>query len=129
MKWIFILVFALWGCSPQKSNPFDESKYVLVRTDSFNGNIGTEYFVFKSDTSRKRQVNYWGNGKLMSKSFTHNGKMDGEFIMYDYDGKLMVIDSFINGNKVYEKLFQEKDTSVKLFKNGKVQEFNNIDSF
>jgi hypothetical protein len=48
--------------------------------------------------------------------------------MYDHKGNLMEIDSFIDGKKVFEKFFYEKDTSVKLFKDGKIQEFKSIDS-
>ena len=110
------------------TNPYEQSNYILVKTDSFNGNIGTQYYVLKNDTSRKLQIDYWGDGKLMAKGFTHNGKMDGKFIMYDYKGNLMVIDSFVEGKKVFEKLFYEKDTTIKLFKNGKFQDFDNIDS-
>ena len=123
-----LLLLLLVGCGEQKKDPFDQSNYIVVKTDSFKGNVGTQYLVYKYDTLRKLQIDYWGDGKLMARSFSYKGKMGGEAVLYDYKGNLMAIDSFKGGVKVYEKLFFEKDTSIKLFKNGKLEEFKSIDS-
>jgi antitoxin component YwqK of YwqJK toxin-antitoxin module len=130
MNRLFFLLLLLTsiGCGEKKKDPFNQSNYILVKTDSFKGSVGTQYLVYKYDTLRKLQIDYWGDGKLMARSFFYNGKMDGEAVIYDYKGNLMAIDSFKNGVKVYEKLFFEKDTSIKLFKNGKLGEFKSIDS-
>ena len=130
MNRLFFLLLLLTsiGCGEKKKDPFNQSNYILVKTDSFKGNVGTQYLVYKYDTLRKLQIDYWGDGKLMAGSFFYNGKMDGEAVIYDYKGNLMAIDSFKNGVKVYEKLFFEKDTSIKLFKNGKLEEFKSLDS-
>jgi len=116
MKVIILLLFVIFliSCKSKRLDPYNQSNYVLVKTDSFNGNIGTQYYVFKDDSSRKFQVYYWGDGKLMAKGFMHHGKMDGKFEMYDYLGKLMSIDSFVDGKKISEKKFFTLDTSVKL---------------
>jgi len=118
------LIIAVLSCKHSNPNPYDQSNYMLVRTDSFEG----QYFINKNDTSRKLRIEYWDNGILLAKGYTHQGKRDGEFIMYDQNGNLMRIDSFIDGKKIFEKQFYKKDTSVKLFKDGKIEEFKSIDS-
>ncbi len=126
---VFLLfTFIFLGCGKKSSDPYDPKNYILLKTDSFNNRIGMQYFVFKDDTSRKLQINYWDNGNLLSTGFTYRGKMDGKFEMYDFSGKIMVIDSFIEGKKVFEKTFYKKDTTVKIFRNGKSEPFNSIDS-
>ena len=63
-----LLLLLLVGCGEQKKDPFDQSNYIVVKTDSFKGNVGTQYLVYKYDTLRKLQIDYWGDGKLMARS-------------------------------------------------------------
>ena len=128
---VFGLVFMtamFLGCSRNHKNVYHEADYVLVKVDTFNGRTGTEYYNYKYDTSRKLQINFWGDGKLMAKAFTHHGKMDGWRTMYDYTGKLMALDSFNDGKKILSKIKPKVDTSVKMFSNGKLVPFTSIDS-
>ena len=126
---VFLTVTCLFiGCTNEKPDPYDHSNYTLVKTDSLHGHVGTEYFVFKTDPLRKLQIDYWDNGKLLAIAFTYKGKMDGKSEMYDYTGNLLRIDSFSNGEKVFEKIFYDRDTTLRLFKNGKFQPFTSIDS-
>ncbi len=95
---LFLIVILL-GCSQSNRNVYKEADYTLVSVDSFNGRVGAEYYIYKYDTSRKLQINYWNDGKLMAKGFTYKGKMDGWCEMYDDIGELMSLDSFSNGKK------------------------------
>ncbi|MEO6251911.1 MAG: hypothetical protein ABIO79_01285 [Ferruginibacter sp.] len=76
----------------------------------------------------KLQISYWDNGNILVKGFLHSGKLDGKIEMYQMDGSLMEIDSFSNGIKVYSKSYVEKDTTTKIFRNGKLEPFTSFDS-
>ena len=116
----FSLLIILFGCVSRKRNPYNESDYILAKVDSFNGRPGTEDYVYKYDTSRKMRIDYFGNGKLLLKYFTHNGKSDGKSEAYDYSGKLMAIDSFHDGTLIWSQKFTKPDTSIRVFRNGKI---------
>ena len=125
----FVFINAIFfGCSRNQKNVYNETDYALVKVDTFNGRTGSEYYNYKYDTSRKLQIDYWGDGKLMAKGFTHHGKIDGWRTLYDYTGKLMAIDSFNDGKKILSKIKTKVDTSVKMFSNGKLVPFTSIDS-
>ncbi|MGG9960745.1 hypothetical protein [Ferruginibacter sp. SUN106] len=123
---LFLLVF--FGCMNKHHNFYNESDYVLVKTDSFNGKVDRELYVYKYDSARKMLINYWDNGKVMGKGFSYKGQLDGSLNVYDMDGKLSATDSFSKGKKISSKEFFTPDTSVKIFRNGKMEPFTSIDS-
>src|SRR5882757_5085583 len=114
------------ACKSNKRNVYKESDYTLFKIDSADGIIGTKFFSYNYDTNREMQIDYWNDGTIMAKGFTYKKHIDGELLMYDVDGKLSVIDSFKNGKQVYAKEFHIKDTTVLIFKNGKLSAFKNI---
>jgi len=122
------LIIILIGCRPNQRNVYDEADYALIKVDTFNGRVGTQYYLYKFDTSRKLQIDYWGDGKLMAKAFTYRGKVDGWWTMYDYTGKLMALDSFSVGKKILSKVQTPVDTSMKIFRNDKLEPITSIDS-
>jgi hypothetical protein len=139
MKTILSITFlvCLFGCKqPNRASKnaahdadvFDESNYKLVSVDSFQNKISTKYYINKYDPSWRREVQYWDNGKLMAKAYSHNGKVNGWFVTYDMYGKLMALDSFSDGNIVLRKINGPEDTSGKFFINGKLVPLINTDS-
>ena len=58
MKQIVFLAlpFLFIGCSNEKPTPYGHSNYMLVKSDSLHGKVGTEYFVYKNDPLRKLQI-------------------------------------------------------------------------
>lgn len=119
----------LIGCSSNRNrNPYDESNYTVVRTDSFEGTIDRQLFIYNYDTARKMAINFSPSGKILAKGFYYNGKPDGKMEINNMDGKLLQVDSFIDGKKVYSKQYFIPDTSVKLLRNGKFEPFTSIDS-
>ena len=92
------------------------------------GELTRRTFVYKYDTARKFQISYWDNGNILVKGFSLNGKMDGKIEMYQIDGNLMQIDSFSNGVKLSSKKYVAEDTTIKIFRNGKLEPFKSLDS-
>jgi len=125
---LFFLPYLI-SCNSKKG-VYDEKDYLLAKTDSLNGIVGTQWFVYKYDSLRLLQVDHYGDGKLMSKAFSYNGKLDGRRLIYDIDGKsLLAVDSYSNGKKVIPtKHFKPLDTTVKVFSNGKLEPFESLDS-
>jgi len=125
---LFLALF-VFSCHSKK-DVFDEADYVLVKSDSLNGIVGTEWFVYKYDSLRMLQVDYYGDGKLMGKAFSYNGELDGRRVTYDFNGKsLLAVDSYSNGKKVIPtKYFKPVDTTVKVFSDGKLEPFTSLDS-
>jgi len=118
----------LLGCSSNGRNLYDESDYTLVKTDTDNGIVYRKDYVYKYDTAREMETEYWDNGRIMSKWFLYHKRLDGKSIKYDMQGKILAIDSFQNGTKIYSKEFFVPDTSVKIFKDGKLSPFKSADS-
>jgi|GEM_PF-2266188 len=118
----------LLGCSSNERNLYDESDYTLVKTETDNGIVYRKDYVYKHDTAREMKTEYWDNGRIMSKWFLYHKRLDGKSIKYDMQGKILAIDSFQNGIKVYSKEFFVSDTSVKIFKDGKLSSFKSADS-
>jgi hypothetical protein len=116
------------GCRNQPINFYDESNYILVRTDSSSNGLDRKLYVNKYDTAWKMLNNYFYDGKLLAKGFSYNGHIEGNLKVYDMNEKLMTIDSFHNGIKLSSKHFYSRDTSVKIFRNGKLEPFKSIDS-
>jgi hypothetical protein len=125
---ILCLVSGLFGCKQKDKNFYTEGDYTLLNVDSFKGKIGTQFYVYKYDTARKLRVDYWDNGNVMAKGFTHNGKIDGWWTMYDYSGHQIALDSFHDGQKIISKIKPVVDTSLKIFNDGKLEPFKSIDS-
>ncbi len=125
---ILCLVTGLFGCKQKVKNVYNEGDYILFNVDTFKGKVGTQFYVYKYDTARKLQVDYWDNGKIMAKGFTHNGKIDGWWTMYDYSGYPIALDSFHDGKKIISKIKPTVDTSLKIFNDGKLEPFKSIDS-
>ena len=117
---IIFLLITLVSCNLQNNNPYDEHNYILIRTDSFNGAIDSKLYIHKNDTSRKLQFYYYDNSRLLSKGFTHHGKVDGKFEFYSYQGNLLQMDSFIDGKKIRTHSYVPPDTSIRIFKDGKL---------
>ena len=114
----FFIFFS--GCSSNEKNVYDESNYALVRTETDDGIVYRKDYVYKYDPAREMKIEYWDNGRIMSKWFLYQKRLDGKSIKYDMQGKILAIDSFQNGTKVYSKDFFVPDTSVKIFKDGKL---------
>jgi antitoxin component YwqK of YwqJK toxin-antitoxin module len=95
---------------------YDESNYALVRTETDDGIVYRKDYVYKYDPAREMKIEYWDNGRIMSKWFLYQKRLDGKSIKYDMQGKILAIDSFQNGTKVYSKDFFVPDTSVKIFR-------------
>jgi len=126
---LLFLVLFVFSCHSKK-DVFDEGDYVLAKSDSLNGIVGTEWFVYKYDSLRMLQVDYYGDGKLMSKAFSYNGKLDGRRVTYDFNGKsLLAVDSYSNGKKVIPtKYFKPIDATGRVFSDGKLEPFKSLDS-
>jgi antitoxin component YwqK of YwqJK toxin-antitoxin module len=122
----FSLLFV--GCSNKQRNVYDEKDYILLKVDTDNNIIFRKTFVYKYDTGRKFQISYWDNGNILVKGFLYNNKLDGKAQMYDMHGALTEIDSFSNGRKVYSKSYVPIDTTIKIFRNGKLEPFTTFDS-
>ncbi len=132
MKLIFCgpPLFLMAACEYTKRNVFNESDYKVFRLDSFDGKLERKIFYNIHDTSRKMEINYDFNGKILAKRFTYKGKQDGELKIFNInDRKLMVIDSFENGKKVFEKRFYKPDTCIKFINNGKEEKFESLNQF
>jgi hypothetical protein len=94
------------SCRAKHKNIYDEVYYDLIKVDTANGKVGTKFYTYRYDSSRKMQIDYWSNGKLMAKTFSHFGKLDGRCVMYDTNGiNIIVIDSFKDGVKVTSKQY------------------------
>ena len=116
---VFLFVVIIASCK-SKVNVFDETQYALIKSDSLNGIVGSQVYVFKHDTLRKMILEHDAKGKLMGKMFTYKNKLDGNQTYYDLDGKtILVIDSFNNGQKVISRNFSKDTSSVKFYKEGK----------
>jgi len=124
-----LLAFLCLSCSSKKRNPYDESDYVLVKTDSFEGMLDRKYFINKYDTTRLMINSYWNNGNILIKGFIYNGRRDGKLQNYNIDGTLLSEDSFFNGKNIYSRKYYLPDTSIKLFKDGKLLPSKYLDSF
>ncbi len=118
----------LFGCSDRKGDPYNEANYILLKKDSFDGIVNKRTFIYKYDSLRIMYIDYWDNGEILLKGFIYNGQPDGKFEAYDINGKLMRADSFDKGKKIYSRKFFIPDTSVKIFKNGKLERFTDLDS-
>ena len=129
MKLLLLVTFTFFfGCSNKQRNVYDEKNYTLLKVDTDNNFIFRRTFVYKYDTARKFQIDYWDNGNILAKGFLNNGKVDGKIEMYQIDGSLMGIDSFSNGIKLYSKSYVAHDTNIKLFRKGKLESFTSLDS-
>ena len=127
LRLVFIPLLFL-GCSNKQRDVYDENNYALIKIDTDNNIIFRRTFVYKYDTARKFQIGYWNNGNILVKGFSLNGKMDGKIEMYQIDGNLMQIDSFSNGVKLSSKKYLAEDTTIKIFRNGKLEPFKSLDS-
>ena len=107
-------------------NVYDETDYVLLKVDSLHGNVAEKYYVNKYDSARKMRLYYFSNGKLLAKGFSYHDKTDGKLKIYSAYGKLIQIDTFKNGVRLYSRLFYKPAT--KLYSNGKSYPFTTIDS-
>ena len=67
--------------------------------------------------------NYFYDGKLLANGFSFNGHLEGNLKIYDINENLMTIDSFHNSIKLSSKHFYPPDTSVKIFRSGKLEPF------
>lgn len=101
MKHLIIALFlvSFVGCAsdPKKVNVFDESDYILVKTDSFKSIIAKKIFTYKPDTARKLSIEYWDNGNIMQKEFSYKGLLEGSVETYTGDGKLFGTVTYHNG--------------------------------
>ena len=123
--WILFLSLFLYilfsECNHHCINVYNESDYILVRTDSSNKGLERKFYIYKYDSSRKMLVNYYYDGKILGKGFSYKGKLEGEVETFGYDGRLLGIDSFHNGIKISSKSSVIPDTLAKFFKNGTLQ--------
>ena len=104
---VFLFAIVFVSCKSEV-NVFDETQYKLIRSDSLNGIVGSQIYVFKHDTLRKMILEYDNNGKLMGKMFSYKNNLDGNQTFYDLDGKtILVVDSFSNGQKVASRSFSK----------------------
>ena len=124
MKTIFFIFFLLVFVDPAtaQKNEFNESKYILVKVDSFYGHVGSKRFVYENDTAWRMEINYWDNGKIMGKGFTYHGNLEGRLEVYGINGDPIAVDSFHNGKKFYSKTFYKSGNPGKIFKNGKLED-------
>lgn len=72
-------------------------------------------------------VNYYYDGKILGKGFSYKGKLERKPETFGDNGKLLGIDSFHNGIKIFSKGLIDPDTSTKFFKNGKLEPLTNND--
>jgi antitoxin component YwqK of YwqJK toxin-antitoxin module len=114
--------FIIFCCKGKQKNIYDEANYDLIKVDTLNGIVGTKFYRYRYDSSRKMQIDYWADGKLMAKTFSHYGKLDGKCIMYDTNGvTIMALDSFKDGVKSKSNSYYQEDTTMKIFRDGKLQ--------
>ena len=107
MKHLIIALF-LVSCmgsasDAKKVNVFNESDYILVKTDSFKSIIAKNIFAYKPDTARKLTIEYWDNGNIMQKEFSYKGLLEGSVETYTGDGKLFGTVSYHNGAVIGSK--------------------------
>ena len=123
LKKFTVLVFLILSqsCNSLKSDVFNEKNYLITKTDLFNGIVDKEIYTNKYDTSRKMTKYYFYNGRLMSKSFSNKMQFDGNFEVYSIDGKLITTDLYKNGQRVSTKRSKPLDTTISIFKNGKLE--------
>ena len=59
---ILLLFFltCIFSCNSKK-DVYDEDDYILAKTDSLNGTVGTQWFVYKYDSLRLLQVDRYGD--------------------------------------------------------------------
>lgn len=130
MRLIIIAFFILhfWGCRNPSNNFYEESNYILVKTDSSTEGLDRKLYVNKYDTAWKMLINYYYDGKLLAKGFSYRGHQEGNLKLYDSEEKLTAIDSFHNGIKISSKSFIKIDTSVPFefikSRKGRVQDLN-----
>lgn len=124
---LIILTLIFIACRVQKKNIYNESDYILIKVDSSDEHIDKRTFVYKYDAARKMVKNYFFTGELMAKSFAYGKYLEGPLEVYSYDGKLITIDSFSQGIKIFSKMINP-DTSVTLFNTGKLTPFTSLDS-
>ena len=124
----YILIVLLFSCSTKQKNVYDENNYIVEIIEKDGEILGKRILVNKFDSSRKLVISYWDNGSILAKSYLHKGKVDGKFEYYGMNGDLLLADSFHDGVKLYSKRFTENDTSVKIYRIGKLEPFTSIDS-
>ena len=106
-----------------KHNPkyvFDEKDYTLVKIDSFEGKLDKANYVYKYDSSRKMQINYFFDGKILAKGFMYKNQLDGPLYTYSYSGEIQSKTVFQNGKEISKERFYKIDTSMRLMRDGKI---------
>ena len=123
LKSFTVLVFLIFSqsCDSLNSDVFNEKNYLITRTDFFKGIVDREIYTNKYDTSRKMTKYYFDNGRLMSKSFSNKMQIDGNFEVFSMDGKLITTDLYKNGQRVSTKRSKPLDTTITIFRNGKLE--------
>lgn len=125
-KVIFAISVILTGLSSYgqtNQNVFKLSDYILVRTDSSSRGLDKKLYVYRYDTARKMEVNYYYDGAILGRGFSYKGKLEGAVETFGIKGRLLGIDSFHNGVKVFSRLVNAADTTTKFFSNGKLRPF------
>ncbi|MEO6668459.1 MAG: hypothetical protein ABIN36_03215 [Ferruginibacter sp.] len=130
MKHMILLLVCsvVTGCKITPRNVYNEADYILARSDTSEGIMHRQIYIYKYDTSRKMQINYWDDGKILGKGFSHRQKLDGRVKVYDFSGALMQVDSFFEGKKISSVKNYAPDSSIMLFRKGKLEPFKSIDS-
>lgn len=102
--------FICTGCKEKQRNIFDESDYQLHVLDSSKGFIEKKILIYKYDTARKLEFEYWPTGEIQSKAFTYHDQFDGKLEVYLPGRNTWQIDSYANGNLIYSHNYQSSDT-------------------
>ena len=101
---IFISIL-FWSCISSKKNIYNEANYKLFKIDSVHDTINRKLFVYKYDTARKMEINYYYSGEILNKGFTYKGRLDGVLRMYNMAGKIVAINTYRNGVVISSKWF------------------------
>ena len=108
----------LFSCTSKKDkeNVYNENYYIIKEVKNFENSqiISSKLFYNKYDTLRQMRLTFYENGKLRSKEFYLNEKLDGPFNGYNENGILFFEGFFKNGLK--DSVFKIYDENGKLKK-------------
>jgi antitoxin component YwqK of YwqJK toxin-antitoxin module len=119
---ISVIFIGLSSYGQTNQDIYKLSDYVLVRTDSTSRGLDRKFYVYRYDTARRMLVEYYYDGTILGRSFSYEGKLEGNLETFGANGRPIAISSFHNGVKVSTRYLIPRDTtSIKFFSNGKLR--------
>ena len=115
---ISVILIGLFSYGQTNQDIYKLSDYILVRTDSSSLGLERKLYIYRYDTARRMQVDYYYDGTILGRGFSYKGKLEGNLEIFGAKGKPIAIDSFHNGVKISSRSLIPIDTSAKFFSNG-----------